>query len=309
MNAVMVLSLLFGLGAIMVLTAQPHGRPRVPLSARLQALNPERDDRPAAPRVRVFRTSFFEEGLRPLIERAGELFASATGHLGLDLSETARKLRLAGDPGGLPLFLGQKIAAGIIGLTFPTAAGFVAPFLPRSAFLSVAIGFAGFFIPDFLLRSKSEARRVDLRAGMARFADLLALGVSAGLGLEAAIEEAARSSRGPFFDDFRTYLREARLNGRSPSIAVAKMGVDLGLSEAEPLAAVLASAESHGVPVMQVLRAHANSLREKRRLELVETGQRAEVRMRVVIGLLILPAFFIVIMYPAAVQLLQVTAR
>lgn len=305
----MLFSVVFGLGATIALTAQPHGRPRIPLAARLRDLSPERNDAPSAPRVRVFRTSAFEEGLRPFIERVGKQSSALAARLGLDLSDTSRRLRLAGDPGGLSLFLGQKIAAALIGLTLPAAAASVAPFLPRSAWLSASMGLAGFFMPDIMLRRKSDARRVHLRQDMARFADLLALSVSAGMGLEAAIEVASNSSSGPFFDEFRTYLREARLDGRVPSSAVARMGSELGLSEAEPLAAVLASAESHGVSVMQVLRTHAASLREKRRLELVEAGQRAEIRMRLVIGLLILPAFFIVIMYPAAVQLLQITAR
>jgi hypothetical protein len=39
----------------------------------------------------------------------------------------------------------------------------------------------------------------------------------------------------------------------------------------------------------------------------VEAGERAQIRMLLPTGLLILPAFFVVVLYPAAVQLLKVT--
>jgi hypothetical protein len=42
---------------------------------------------------------------------------------------------------------------------------------------------------------------------------------------------------------------------------------------------------------------------------LIEEAERAQVRMALPVGLLILPAFFVMILYPATVQLLQVTAR
>jgi tight adherence protein C len=303
------LSLLFGSGALLALTAQPHGRPRVSLQSRLQTLRPDWAVGNTAPRRRVFRTEIFEDGLRPAMEAAGKVFMSVASRLGLDLSDTAARLSITGDHGGLPLFLGQKLAGLLIGLALLPSVATIAPSIPHSPWLSLVLAIAGFVTPDLVLRSKSEARRIAFREGLARFADLLSLSVSAGLGLETAIDEAARSSSGEFFAELRSYLRDARLGNRPSSSAIAAMSSDLRLPDAETLAFALSSAESQGLPVMQVLRTQARAIRERRRLEVIETAQRADIRMRILIGLVILPAFFVLIMYPAAVQLLQITAR
>lgn len=309
MNGALFFGALFGLGALIALTGQPHGRPRRSLQSRLESLSPENKPAEHAPRARVFHTKLFEEVLRPALERVGTAITTLTSRTGFNLAETSARLRMTGDEGGLPLFLGQKIASGFIGLALLPIANSMVATLPRSPWISIGMGLAGFFAPDLRLRAKSEARRLELREGMARFADLLALSVSAGLGLESAIDEALRASTGAFFEEFRRYLREARLNNESSSDALARLGDDFQLQDAEPLATALATAESQGIPVMQVLRAQARAIREKRRLELIEAGERAQVRMVLPVGLLILPAFFIVVLYPAAVQLLQITAR
>ena len=56
-------------------------------------------------------------------------------------------------------------------------------------------------------------------------------------------------------------------------------------------------------PLGQVLAAHAQGLRERQRLHIVEEGGKATVRMLLPVALLILPALFVVVLVPAAVEL------
>ena len=88
---------------------------------------------------------------------------------------------------------------------------------------------------------------------------------------------------------------------------MARLPEEVGFVDAEPLAAAIQAAADHGTAVTQALRAQARALRDRRRLELVEAAERAQVRMLLPVGLLILPAFFVVVLYPAAVQLLRLT--
>src|SRR5207302_1053486 len=53
----------------------------------------------------------------------------------------------------------------------------------------------------------------------------------------------------------------------------------------------------------QVLPAHAQALRERQRLHIVEEGGKASVRMLLPVALLILPALFVVVLVPAAAEL------
>lgn len=179
----------------------------------------------------------------------------------------------------------------------------------RSRLSGVWLGAAacGFFLPDVILKRRAEGRRRRMREDLVHVAELAALAVSAGLGVEGALDQAVAAGEGPLFDELRRLFREARLRGEPASAALSRLPSESGLAEAEPLAAAMRAAAEHGTAITQALRAQARALREKRRLELMEAGERAQVRMLLPVGLLILPAFFVVVLYPAAVQLLRLT--
>lgn len=307
MNDVVIFGVLFGAGAVLLLTAQPIGAPRASLARRLAALVPEVGSDRIRPRERVFHTRLFAQSLRPAMERAGEGVARILGRLGLDLRATEERLRAAGDRSGVALFEGQKLAGALIGFSFlPAAESFgLAPVTPVWVWLAAAA--AGFVLPEAMLKRRAESRRRRLRADLVHFAELISLGVSAGLGVEAAVDQAVGSGAGPLFDELRTLLREGRVRGEPASATISRVPAEVGLADAEPLAAAIRMAAEHGTSVTQALRAQARALRERRRLELVETAERAQVRMLLPVGLLILPAFFVVVLYPAAVQLLRLT--
>ncbi len=307
MTEVVVFVALFGAGSVLILTAQPHGAGRPSLARQLSALRPQAALDRVRPREPVFRTRAFEENVRPALEKTGEGVARILGPLGLDLGATDERLRAAGDRGGLALFVGQKLAGALIGFSFlPVAGSFgVAPVTPVWLWLGAAA--AAFFLPDAMLKQRAERRLRRMREDLVHLAELISLAVSAGLGVEGALDQAAASGEGPLFDELRRLFREARLRGEPASTAFSRLPSETGLVDAESLAAAIQAAAEHGTAVTQALRAQARSLREKRRLELVEAGERAQVRMLLPVGLLILPAFFVVVLYPAAVQLLRLT--
>jgi tight adherence protein C len=307
MTEILVFGALFGAGTLLVLTAQPLGAPHPSLARRLSALTPEAGPDRMRTGEQVFRTRLFEQSLRPLLERTGEGIARVLGRLGLDLRETEKRLRAAGDRGGLALFEGQKVAGALIGFTFlPVAESFgLGPVTPVWLWLAAAAG--GFFLPEAMLKRRADGRRRRFREDLVHFAELVSLAVSAGLGIEGAVDQAVASGEGPLFDELRRLLREARLRGESASAALSRLPAEVGLADAESLAAAIGAAADHGTAVTQALRAQARALRERRRLELMEASERAQVRMLLPVGLLILPAFFVVVLYPAAVQLLRLT--
>ena len=214
---------------------------------------------------------------------------------------------MTGDRSGLGLFLGQKIASALIGFAFlPAAAGVgAAPSTPF--YLWLVMGAAGFFLPDAALRSRAQAARRTLREELVRLTEMLTLAVSAGLGLEGALDQVAASADGRLFAEVRRVLGDSQLRGEPASAALARLPGEVGLPEIEPLATAVGTAVAQGTPITQALRAQARSVRERRRLELIEAGERAQIRMLLPVGLLILPAFFVIVLYPAAVQLLKVT--
>ena len=89
--------------------------------------------------------------------------------------------------------------------------------------------------------------------------------------------------------------------------ATAQLATDIDLPELAALAGTLQAASRQGTPVLQTLRAQAHAARERRRLGLLEAGERAQVTMIVPVAILILPAFFLVILWPASVALLRLS--
>ena len=65
----------------------------------------------------------------------------------------------------------------------------------------------------------------------------------------------------------------------------------------------MSAAYEQGLPLGQALAAHAQALRERQRLHIVEEGGKATVRMLLPVALLILPALFVVVLVPAAAEL------
>jgi tight adherence protein C len=299
--------LLGGIGLLLLLTAQPIGRPRPSLAARLAALRPD------LPAPELERTSF----TNPTLERLLVPPLRAAGSLGLRLAELAgiptdrlvRRLRLAGEPGGPTLHVGQKVFGGLVGLGLLPAFNQVeiTPFGRWPAWLWLAAGIAGFLTPDADLARKIARRRRDLLAGLGAASEFLALAVSAGCGLEQALAEAAQAGNGPFFAELSRRLSLARLQGQQGVDAISAMADEIDLPELAALAGALQAGARQGIPVLQTLRAQAHAARERRRLALLEAGERAQVTMIVPVATLIFPAFFLVILWPASVALLRLS--
>lgn len=307
MDALILWGLCFGAGAILLLTSQPFGAPKQSLADRLTALRSGSETkRDEDGRVKVFKTRIFEEVVRPVVEEVGTAVASNAARVGIGGRSLEKKLQAAGDQGGLPLFIGQKVVSGTIGfLILPLAASLrLAPHFPMWIWLSAAV--VGFFLPDLLLEATLRRRRMTLLDGLAQATELLCLGVSSGLGLEQAVEEMAQGGSGAFFMELRRCLKRARVEGLSAGRSLDFLAERIRLPEAAALAAGVKLAEQ-GAPIKETLRAQAHNMRERRRLSLLEAGERSQVRMALPVGVFILPAFFVLLLYPAAIHLLQVT--
>lgn len=296
-----------GIGLLVLLSAQPLGRPRPSLHRRLTQLRPDRPESERQPRL--FGTPGLDSLLVPALRSMGEAFIRAGAWVGLDSSETARRLRAAGEPYGPAVFWGQKIAGLAVGLFLPSvlSASGIGPASGWPLWVWGGSSLLGFTGPDLGLRTRIGARRREMLAGLSAATRLLSLAVSAGFGLEQAIAEVASSGRGPFFEELSRRISKARLDNRPSVEALADFASDSELPELAALAGALTAGSRQGVPVLQTLRAQASAVRERWRLGLIEAGERAAVTMLLPIGVFILPAFFLVVLYPAAVNLLQLS--
>jgi tight adherence protein C len=167
----------------------------------------------------------------------------------------------------------------------------------------IAFG-VGFLVPDWDLQRREIARRGLVLMELPTMLDMLTLATSAGMALEQALEEVARHSEGVVAQELRLVVRELALGQRRNLLeALEGMAGRLGIPEVEHILGRLSAAYEQGLPLAQALAAHAQALRERQRLHIVEEGGKASVRMLLPVALLILPALFVVVLVPAAAEL------
>jgi len=308
---VVLLPLLMGLGLYLVLTAQPLGRPKPDLGERLRLLDVDERIRLAElgryQTRPLFTSRILENMLRPVIEDAGRLVRGVFTRLGLaggrELEARLRVLR----PGvEVVQLLGEKVATGlIVAATFPLMN--LLHIDPLGAWpvwvWLVAFGL-GFLLPDWDLQRRAAERRGLVLMELPTILDMLTLATSAGMALEQALEEVARHSEGVVARELRLMVRELAL-GQRPTLhaALGATAERLGTPEIDHILGRLSAAYEQGLPLGQALAAHAQALRERQQLHIVEEGGKATVRMLLPVALLILPALFVVVLIPAAVEL------
>jgi tight adherence protein C len=94
--------------------------------------------------------------------------------------------------------------------------------------------------------------------------------------------------------------------GRSTGEALKQLAGRFDLSELRSLASVVIQAERFGASVNKALRVHADSLRLKRQQRAEELAHKAGTKMLFPTVLFILPVLFIVLLGPAAFQIIDV---
>lgn len=307
---VLVWSLLFGLGAYLLVTAQPLGKPKPDLAERLRRLDVDERVRMEIRQIDarpIFASRLLDALLRPVLDDLGGLVRSLLGRIGLDGRDLDRTLAITRPGIHAAQFFGEKVLCAIIGgAFFPLMNGFgIHPFgsWPVLAWVMGAVG--GFLLPDWELDRRFAARRTLLLMELPTIVDMLTIATSAGMALEQALAVVAQQSRGMLAQELQHVVRDMALGSRTLVEALEAMAARNGVPELTACANQLRTAHDQGLPLVPALAAQAEALREQKRLQIVEAGGKATVRMLIPVALFILPVLFVVLLVPAMVQVLR----
>jgi tight adherence protein C len=310
---VILLPLAFGLGAYLLLTAQPLGRPRPDLREMLRRLDVDeriRDELAHEDVKPLFASRVLEQLLRPVMDDLGQLLRSLFARLGLgNGQELERKLRLVRPGIGPVQFFGEKIGSGLVGVAcFPimNAVG-IHPFGVWPLWVW-GLGLAvGFLAPDWQLERALEERRTRCLMELPALMGMLTIAASAGLALEEALDRVAAQSAGTIAQELQRATREAALGQRPLIEALEAMAERNGIPELSALVSQLRASHEQGIGLVQALSAEEEALRERKRLEITESGSKATVKMILPVALFIFPVLYVVVLVPAGVELLHLT--
>jgi tight adherence protein C len=143
-----------------------------------------------------------------------------------------------------------------------------------------------------------------LRTELPDAIDLLTISVEAGLAFDAALAQVARNTEGPLGQEFFRVLQEMQIGtGRIDALRALSERTDL--DELRVFVGAMVQAEGFGIPVANVLRVQSREMRVKRRQRAEEKAQNVPVKILFPLIFCIMPALFIVVLGPAAIQMLQ----
>ncbi|CAN5716625.1 type II secretion system F family protein [soil metagenome] len=211
----------------------------------------------------------------------------------------------------MPIYLGVKmllmVSPALIGLSL----GMIGLVPPMYGLLGGAcFGIAGMIGPSFWLDHKKKSRQLNFRRSLPDALDVLVICLEGGLSLTGSLRRVSdelQTAHPSLATELNIVQREIQL-GRSTGEALQQMGIRSDLEEVRSLASVITQAEKYGASLVKSLRIHAETLRLKRQQQAEEMAQKAATKVLFPTLLFIFPAIFVVILGPAAFQIMEMFA-
>jgi tight adherence protein C len=211
-------------------------------------------------------------------------------------------------PNAVRNFLAIKTIALGSGLLFGTLwvlarSGFVG----NAWMIPVVAGCAGFYIPELILASLRSSRREKIFLQLPDTLDLLVVCVEAGLGLDQGLRRVAEemSAAAPeVCEELSTANMQLQV-GKNRRDVLHDLGVRTGVDDVRALAGIVIQADRFGSSIAGALRIQSETMRVKRRQLAEEKAQQTAVKMIFPLVLFIFPGIFVVLVGPAAIQLME----
>jgi tight adherence protein C len=240
---------------------------------------------------------------------AAKVVSTIKRHTPLDLYRRVNRLiELAGNPPALTAerIVAFKIVGGIVGVVVGIL---VAPLLPFTGFMVpvmsvVLFSLAGYTFPSAGLASRATKRQKEIRKALPDTMDLLTISVEAGLGFDAALAQVVKNVPGPLSEEIARMLQEMQI-GVTRAEALRHLNDRTDVPELDGFVLSMIQADKYGVGVAKVLRAQSTELRQKRRQRAEEVAQKVPLKLLFPMIFLVLPALFIVILGPGAIQVYE----
>lgn len=241
--------------------------------------------------------------LRPALRRLGRAGRRMTPASVVE--RLARELTYAGEPAGWDAerVLALKFfACALFGLTALVLGALGSLNALRILILTLGFAAAGYYLPDWVLRSRYRPRQEAIRLAMPDSLDLLSITVEAGLGFDAAVTRVAREIGGPLGEELHRVVQEMQL-GRGRANALRDLAERSMVPEIKSFVLSMLQADVFGVSVSRVLHVQAQEMRVKRRQHAEEKAQKVPVKMVFPLLFCIFPSLFVVLLGPAAIRM------
>ncbi|GAA1141238.1 type II secretion system F family protein [Nesterenkonia lutea] len=175
---------------------------------------------------------------------------------------------------------------------------------PLMVLLTLAVSLVGYFVPELLLNSEGTKRSEKIELELADTLDQMTIAVEAGLGFDSAMARAAQNGKGPLAEELVRTLQDIQM-GNSRRQAFEGLTTRTTVVDLRRFVRAVIQADAYGVSIAGVLRTQADEMRLKRRQRAEEKAQKIPVKVLAPLMLFILPVIFIVVMGPAAINIVE----
>lgn len=239
------------------------------------------------------------EGLRLLVRRLTPNYS---------VRNLDRLLSRAGRPPAWPLhrlFAAKLIAPMILGAmtlaVLSTSPGTLV------GVVAIVVTVVSYFLPDLLLHSRGQERAQKIGLELPDTLDQMTIAVEAGLGFDSAMSRAAKSGTGPLAQELTRTMQDMQV-GQSRRIAYEALAARTGVPPLRKFVRAIIQADLYGIAIADVLRTQADELRIKRRQRAEEKAMQIPIKVIFPLMLCILPVLFIVLLGPAAMDIVAAFA-
>lgn len=244
----------------------------------------------------------------PIRALVGPLAQAMRPHAQIDLEKITTRLSNAGRRGRdeVDRFLEEKVLWMLVGLASAITALAVIPGV-AGLLLGMIAALWGIIAADRLLQARVDERQGAVRRGLPSAVDLLVTCLDAGLSLEQAVTRVAKDlahSEPILAEELRLTASELEA-GVTLADSLRRLSRRVGIDELSAMCGVVAQASALGAPIAQTLREYAIASRRQRISALEERAGLLSTKLTMPVALCLLPAALLVILGPAAVQLMK----
>lgn len=241
----------------------------------------------------------------PILRKLGEIVTRLTPQSMLE--NTSHRLELAGSPGNISAaeFWVIRGASTIgLGILIYIFLGNYDQSSGRRILYTLIVAVMGFWLPSMYLTSSIRRRQEAIIKKFPDALDLMSICVDAGLPFDGAMARVHEKWDDPLSEEFGRVIYEVQL-GKSRRQALRDMAARMEVNDVSSFVAAILQAEHLGVSIGKVLRIQSEQMRIRRRQRAEEKAHQAPIKMLFPLVFLVFPSMFIVLLGPAALQVMR----
>ncbi|MBM7831985.1 tight adherence protein C [Agromyces cerinus] len=217
-----------------------------------------------------------------------------------------KQLVYAGRPAGWSVngIVVWKIVLAIVGVLFALLIVLNGGFQGWMVLVVIATPVLLFFLPDVLIHGRAHDRQEAIKLSLPDLLDQMTIAVEAGLGFDAAMAKAARNGKGPLAEEMIRVLQDMSI-GRTRRDSFMELERRTSVEDLRRFIRAVIQADQYGVSIGDVLRVQSAEMRLKRKQRAEEQAMKVSVKILFPLVFCLLPVLFIVLLTPAAINMMS----